>query len=290
MQTARRSPWSTQTSGAFGIRKVGPGTLALNNSANTITVLNLGGGQQLNPNTGYYSHTGGTVSTTATSGSPFATTNAILNSGTLPLVGGAVAQALSIPTITYGAAGQIALNAGATSSQLTASTALTRAGALAGTFAPTIANAYGTLTINPSALVNLGGTEKVLVTAGAPANTALTGGDILTVPSIFIALAGSGQDADFARYDVTNGLMGHSVTTIGTLAVTAATNVGDIAVADVAGAGVIDIAALRTSANITPTDGTTLLQINRGGLIINGATASTISANTLFFGSRCRGT
>ncbi len=266
---------TTPTRGAFGIRKVGPGTLALNNTATTITNLTLGGGQQLNPNIGFFSHTGGTVSTTATSGSPFAVTNAILNSGTLSLIGGAVAQSLTIPTISYGAAGQLALNAGSTSSQLTATTALTRAGLF------NTVN-YGTLMINPSALVNLGGTEKVIASAGAPTNTTLTGGDILTVPSIFVALPGVSQDANFARYDAVNGLMEHNVTTVATLAFTAATNVGDITVADIAGAGVIDVAALRTSADITPTDITTLIQINRGGLIINGATASNLSANTLF--------
>ncbi len=91
-----------------------------------------------------------------------------------------MAQALTIPTITYGAAGQIALNQGTTTSTLTVSTTFARAGAFNSVN-------YGTLTIHPSALANLGVTEKVLVTTGrACANTAWTGGDILTVPSIFI--------------------------------------------------------------------------------------------------------
>lgn len=269
---------TTATAGAFNIRKVGPGALALNNTANTITNLTLGGAQQLNPNMGYYSHLGGMVSTTAVSGTPFAVTSVTINSGSLSLVGGGVAQALSIPTITYGAAAQIALNAGVTTSQLTAATALTRAGAFNSIN-------YGTLTINPSVLANLGSTEKVIVTAGAPANTPLTGGDMLTVPSIFVALAGSDQDANFARYDAVNGLREHNVTPVATLAATAATNVADITVADTVGtapAEVVDVAALRMAANVSSFDGSQLLRINRGGLIFNGAIASTLSANTLF--------
>jgi autotransporter-associated beta strand protein len=58
--------------------------------------------------------------------------------------------------------------------------------------------------------------------------------------------------------------------------------VADISTADTAGAGNIDIQAIRTSANIAPTDSSTLLRVARGGLIINGNTASTLSANTLF--------
>lgn len=271
---------STQTAGAFGITKTGNGTLALNNSANTITALTLGGVQQLNPNSGRYSHTGGTVSTTAVAGTPFATASVTINSGTLSLVGGGVAQALVIPTVTYGAAAHIALNAGATSSQLTA-TAFAR-----GNTFNTLN--YGTLTINPSALANLAVTEKLLVTAGAPANTAGTGGDILTVPSVFAALAGSGQDANFTRYDAVNGFAQHSVTTVASLAVAPGTvnlNVADIVAPDTVGlvAGdIIDILAVRTNSNIAGVDSTALLRINGGGLIINGGTASTLSANVLF--------
>ena len=152
---------------------------------------------------------------------------------------------------------------GATTSQLTAATALTRAGAFNSVN-------YGTMTINPSVLANLGSTEKVIVTTGAPANTALTGGDILTVPSIFVALAGSGQDANFARYDAVNGLREHNVTPVTTLVATAATNVADVTVADTVGsapAEIVDVAALRMAANVTSFDGSQLLRINRGGLI-----------------------
>ena len=264
---------STQTAGAFGITKTGPGTLALNNGANTITTLTLGGAQQVNPNVGLFSHTGGTVSTTAVSGTPFAATSVTINSGTLSLAN-AAAQTLVIPTITYGAAANIAIGAGDT---LTA-TALTRGGAF---------NAvnYGTLTLNPSALAALGAADKVTSTA-VIANTAGAGGNILTVPSVFAALAGAGQDANFTRYiDAPNGFAQHNVTTVATLNTTAPNNVGDILAGDSVGLApndIVDILALRTAANIGSFDGTQLLRINNGGLIINGAAASTLSANVRF--------
>jgi autotransporter-associated beta strand protein len=113
-------------------------------------------------------------------------------------------------------------------------------------------------------------------------NTATGSGDILTTPSIFIRLQAVGSDANFARYDAANGVMAHNVTTLGTLAASAATNVVDIAAANIAGAGNIDIQALRVSANVTPAGITTLVRIARGGLIINGNTASTLSAPVLF--------
>lgn len=269
---------STQTAGAFGLTKTGPGTLALNNSANTITTLTLGGQQQLNPASGYYSHTGGTVSTTATSGTPFAATSATLNSGTLSLVGGAVAQALTIPTINYGAAGAIALNQGTTTSQLTASTAFVRQGAFNSVN-------YGTLTLNPSALVNLGATEKLIVSAGAPTNTALGSGSALTTPSVFVALAGSGQDANFTRYDVTNGFMAHNADLSTSLAITAPATIANITAADTVGAApndIIDVFGLRTDSNVSGFDSSVLLRLNGGGLILNGATGPVISSPVLF--------
>jgi autotransporter-associated beta strand protein len=279
---------STPTRGAFGIRKVGTGTLALNSNANTLNALTLGGGQQLG-NVGFFSHTGGVVSTTATSGTPFvtaaATETVTVNSGAISLVGGAVAQAISVPRFIYGAAGGVMLNKGATTSTLTASEAAATAFQRGAAFNSV---SYGTLTIRPSVLANLGtGGEQFLITnAGArPANTALTGGDILTVPSVFVALPGAGQDANFARYDATNGFMQHAVTTVSTLGTTAASNVAAITVADTVGAAtndIIDIAALNLAANATSFDGTQTLRINRGGLIFNGATAPTLAVNTLF--------
>jgi autotransporter-associated beta strand protein len=264
------------TAGAQNIRKVGNGTLALNpaaNANNTIATLTIGGGQQLTPGIGFTSHRGGIVTTTNTSGTPFATAAVTIEGGALALIGGGVAQALTIPTVNYGANGAIALFQGSTTSQLTA-TALTRQGAFNNVN-------YGTLTVVPSSLANLGSTEK-LITSTASLNTATGVGDILTAPSIFIRLQAAGSDANFARYDAVNGIMEHNVTTVTTLGATAGTNVADISVADTAGVGDIDIQAIRTSANIAPTDGTTLLRVARGGLIINGNTASTLSANTLF--------
>lgn len=261
------------TTGGFAVTKTGNGTLALN-ASNTITTLTIGGQAQLNPNAAYYNNTGGIVSTTATAGTPFATSTVTINGGALALIGGGVAQALSVPTINYGAAAAIALFQGATTSQLTAGTAFNRAGLF------NTVN-YGTLTVVPSALANLGATEKLMITAGAPANTATGGGNILTVPSIFARLQTLG-DANFTRYDAVGGIMEHNVATVGTLAASASANVADIAAADVAGAGNIDVQALRTTANITPTDGTTLVRLARGGLIINGGTASTLSAPVLF--------
>ena len=266
------------TQGAFDIQKTGPGTLALNSSANTIRNLVLGAGAQLNPGAGFFAATGGTVSTTATSGTPFATTAVTINSGTLSLVGGGVAQALSVPTITYAADANITLNRGSTTSTLTASTAFVRGNTFNGVN-------YGTLLINPSSLANLGATEKVLVTIGAPANTAGAGGNILATPSVFVSLAGSGQDKNFASYDAVNGFMEHSVTTITTLSATAPANVANITAADTVGAGIgeiIDVLDVRTSANVASFDPTTLLRINGGGLIMNGNTAPTISSDVLF--------
>ena len=261
------------TAGSFNVRKVGLGTLALNNTANTIATLVIGGGQQLNPSIGFSSHRGGVVSTTAVSGTPFAATAVTIEGGALALIGGGTAQALTIPTVSYGANAAIALSQGTTSSQLTA-TALTRAGAFNSVN-------FGTLTVVPSSLANLGVTERVL-TSTASLNTTTGGGDILTSPSIFVRLQAAGSDANFARYDATTGVREHNVTTVTTLGASAGTNVADISTANTAGAGNIDIQAIRTSANIAPTDGSTLLRVARGGLIINGNTASTLSANTLF--------
>lgn len=262
-----------QTAGAFNIRKVGLGTLALDNAANTISALFIGGGQQLTPDIGFTSHRGGIVTTTATSGTPFATTAVTIDGGALALIGGGTAQALTIPTVNYGPSAAIALFQGATSSQLTA-TALTRQGAFNSVN-------YGTLTVVPTALANLGVTEKLL-TSTAALNTTTGGGDILTTPSIFVRLQATGSDANFARYDAANGIMQHTVGTVTSLGASAGTNVADISAADIAGAGDIDIQAIRTSANIAPADSSTLLRVARGGLIINGNTASTLSANTLF--------
>ncbi len=253
--------------------KSGPGTLALNSSANVQTALIFGGQASSNPTLGRFSHSGGTVSTTAVSGTPFvagATGTITINGGVLSLVGGGVAQALSVPRLTYGAAAHLALNQGASSSALTMTDAAFVA-SMRGN--PLNAVNYGTLVIHPSALANLGSTERFLTPATATD---------LVAPSIVTAPAGPGQDANFLRYNLTGGYMEHVVATVSTLAATAPANVGNITSSDVAGAGNIDLRALRTSANIAPTDGSTLVRINNGGLILNGNTAPTVSANLLF--------
>lgn len=267
---------TTATSGAFGLTKVGPGTLALNNNANLHNALTIGGAQQLYSGIGFSGITGGVVSTTATSGNPFVASGGAvtINGGVLSLIGGATAQALTVSTLNYGANAAISLSQGTTSSQLTAAT-FARTGAFNGVN-------YGTLTVIPSALANLGGTEKVLVSGTAPATTTTGGGDILTTPSIFARLQAAGSDANFTRYNATGGIMVHNVTTVATLGTAASANVADISTADTAGAGNIDIQAVRTTASIAPTDGTTLVRIFRGGLIINGGTGATISAPLLF--------
>ena len=261
--------------------KTGPGTLALNAATNAQTALIMGGQSQQNPALGPFSHTGGVVSTTATGGSPFvnnAGTNMItINSGTLSLVGGGSAQALSAPRISYGPAAHIALSQGATSSSLTmtdaAFTSSMRGGAVSGF-------STGTLIINPTALANLGGTERFLIPSPTTA---------LFSPQIVAAVAGTAQDASFLRYDTTNGFIVYTSPTVTTLAATAPGIVGDISAPDQAGAGIIDVAALRTSADISPTDGTTLVRINNGGLIMNGAVSPVISAN-VFFGTNAGAT
>lgn len=278
--TGKTVTLSAATTGAFTLSKSGEGTLLLNNIANTISTLTLGGQPVLDSNVGRYT-LGGVVASTATSGTPFATAGVTIANGALALVGGAAPQALSIPTVTYTGAGAVALNKGATTSQLTISTALTRGGAPAG-YTPALTSVNpGTMYVVPTALAELGTNEKLLISAGAPANTATGGGNILTTPSVFVRLQTPG-DANFARYDATTGIREHDVVTVASLAASASANVADISVADVAGAGNIDIQALRASANITPTDGSTLIRIARGGLIMNGTTGVSLSAPVLF--------
>lgn len=267
---------SAATTGAFGITKSGAGTLMLNNTANTITTLTLGGRQQLTSGVGFFSHTGGVVGTTAASGTPFVAAGGsiTINSGTLALADAAV-QTLSVATLNYGAAAQIATGAGDT---LTLSTAFARQGAFNSVN-------YGTITINPAAISNLGSSEKVIISAGAPANTTLGAGSTLTVPSVFVAQSGAGQDANFARYDSTNGLMVHNATVSTTLATTAPATIANITAADTVGAAandIVEVYGLRTDSNISGFDSSVLLRVLGGGLIINGNTAPTISSNLRF--------
>lgn len=261
------------TSGAFTLTKTGPGTLALNSNANTQTALILGGQPQQNPAFGRFSGSGGTVSTTATSGTPFiaaAGTNTItINGGTLSLIGGATAQALSVPRIAYGAAAHIALNQGSTTSQLNMTDAAFSVSMRSGAFNGVN---YGTLVVNPSVLANLGSTEKFIIPAAATP---------LVLQHILIAEQGVGKDASFVTHDVANGFIPYNGAVITTLSGTGI--VGDISAAgDTAAAGVTDVSALRTAGNIAPTDGTTLVRIGTGGFIFNGSTAPVVSAPIAF--------
>lgn len=263
------------TSGAFTLIKTGAGELALNNTANTQTGLILGGQAQQNPALGRFSQSGGVVSTTATSGAPLVVnsgTNTItINGGALSLVSGASAQALSVPRIAYGPAAHLALNKGTTSSQMTmtdsAFIASMRAGALNSVN-------YGTLVVNPSNIANLGSTEKLLI----PTTTTA-----LVAPNIVAAEQGVGKDATFLSYDTTNGFVSYTGATATSLATSAPGVVGLISAAGTtAGAGLIDLSALSTAGNIAPTDGSTLIRLTTGGLILNGNTAPNISANLSF--------
>ena len=274
------------TAGAFALTKTGAGVLQLNPAvagslANTITTLTIGGsplaftaagGSALQlAGTG-----GGTVSTTATGGTPFATSTVAINGGTLSLVGGAVAQALTIPTVTFGSGSYIQLNKSTTGSALTA-TALTRVN-------------QGTLTILPSALANLGAgaaaTNEDLITSTAYANTL----GMLTSPVVYARLAGVGQDADFVQYGGANGFSLRAAnagdgTTV--LATTAAGNalIAASATPDSTQVAAQTVNAVRTSADLaSPTQ---TLTIASGGLIMNRNTASanagvTISTNLVF--------
>lgn len=260
---------STQTAGAFSLVKTGLGSLALNNSANTITALTLGGAQQLNPVTGLYSHIGGTVSTTATSGTPFGTTSVTIHSGTLSLAD-AAAQVLTIPTLTYGAAGQISTNG----ADVFTATALTRGN----TFNSVN---YGTLTLLPSALANLGVSERV--TTGT-AQTVVNG--TLATPSVFARLDGVNQPATFVTFAGGTGFSPATYTLGSNLNSTGvATDLTDVGITgDTLSAAVTDVYALRTAGNIAVGTGSSL-RIGNGGLILNPGTGNapiSIAPNLLF--------
>ncbi len=240
---------------------------------NTMTTLVIGGAPLTTAANQLSGSGGGMVSTNALSGLPFASSVATINGGVLSLVGSATGnQSLAIPTVNFGAGSYIQIAKGAgRSSTLTVSTALTRLN-------------QGTLTFLPSAIANLGAasTEDVIVSTSAPGNT----GQMLTVPDAYVRLAGVGQDADFVQYGA-NGFTLETSTTTASLATSAATSLANLSASTQVGTAInqtIDILAVRTSANITAFDPSDVLRINNGGLIMNGATAPTISAN-LFFGT-----
>ncbi len=260
---------NTAVTGLVGLTKIGAGTLRLNSGSNSFGNLTLGG----------FPVGGGTVSTTA-SGTPFGTavSTITINSGTLSLIGGAAAQAITTANLEFRGGAYIQLNKGTTGSALTA-TALTR-----GATVP-----QGTLTLLPSALANLGtgpsATSENVITSSAFANTA----GMLTLPNVYARLAGTGQDADFVQYGGANGFTlrgvnaGDGATVGATLA--AGNAIIPAGAADASG-GVQTVNAVRTSADLA---GTGALTITSGGLILNpntvNANAGVTISNNLVFGA-----
>ena len=96
---------SSPTLGAFALTKIGSGTLALNSDTNATTNLTIGG----------FAGGGGTVSTTAVSGTPFGTaaSTITINSGTLSLIGSAGAQAITTASLEFRGGSYIQINKGA---------------------------------------------------------------------------------------------------------------------------------------------------------------------------------
>ncbi len=252
---------NTGVTGAFGLTKEGAGTLALNSGTNAMSSLTIGGAilsATANLTSG---NAGGIVSTTATSGTPFSN-NVTINDGRLSLVGGSTAQALTITSVTYAGGSSIQLDHGTTTTKLTA-TALTR-------------SLQGTVDLLPTSLANLGTTEQLLTSTAYP-NT----GGILSTPALIVRDPASG-DLNFVQYVAGSGFTLNSATTTTSLAVSAPTSLADLSAVTSVGSGAVNILAVRSSANITPTDATSLLQINNGGLILNGAAGPNVSVNTYF--------
>ncbi|EDY17461.1 autotransporter-associated beta strand repeat protein [Chthoniobacter flavus Ellin428] len=263
------------TTGAFALTKAGAGTLKLIGTANTDTTLTIGGLP-----TG-----GGVVSTTATSGNPFVASNGTVNllGGNLTITGGGAAQALNLgltSTLNYGSGSYITINGPTSGTNSLQTQTLTRTN-------------QGTLTIIGTDLTNFGaGTlvEKLLVGGTAPA----TANGMLTVPTAFIRLAGTGAVANFATYGATNGF----TTETNLASPNNITNPGVAVMADIAAGaapvtatatGVNNALALRTANSITDNSGANLVIAN-GGLILNVNTANanagvTISTANLTFGS-----
>ncbi|MDB6120936.1 MAG: uncharacterized protein JWO08_4717, partial [Verrucomicrobiaceae bacterium] len=267
------NPLLVQTTAPTSITltKTGAGTLALNGSttASPIGSLIIGGQPLATALNQFSGASGGTVSTTAISGNPFvsAAGSITINGGTLSLVGGGTAQALTVAAISFAGGSYIQLNKASTGSALTA-TALTRSG-------------QGTLTIVPSAIANLGtgvsATGENLITSTAYANT----GGILTVPAVYIRLAGVGQPANFAQYGA-NGFTLNSATSTtlvdGTAATSTLLDLPSSATPYTLLGSTVTYNAVRTSANIAPVSGS-LLAITSGGLILNPNTNAAPSPN-----------
>ncbi|TCO92740.1 autotransporter-associated beta strand protein [Chthoniobacter flavus] len=257
---------NTRVTGAFGLLKQGAGTLALNANNNQITNLVIGGAPVAAAANLAAGLSGGTVSTTATSGTPFGTASITLYDGTLSLVGGATAQALSIPTLNFGGDSDIQFNHGTTTSQLTGTT-IARLN-------------QGTLTLLPTTIAALGDTERLI--AGNFAAFPVANG-MLATPSVFVRLPGVGQDANFATYGA-NGFQLHTASTQGAFTTSDATLMVDIAGgSQVAPNSAFNVLALRTDSNITAAGPNSQINITNGGLILNGNAAPVIDPD-LYFG------
>jgi autotransporter-associated beta strand protein len=104
---------------------------------------------------------------------------------------------------------------------------------------------------------------------------------MLATPNIYVRLAGAAQDATFAS--LTSGTFTlNTATTVGTLSASAASSLADLSASGTVASGAVDVLAVRTAADISPADATSLLRINTGGLIFNGATAPVLSTNVYF--------
>ena len=153
---------------------------------------------------------------------------------------------------------------------------------------------YGTNTLTLSQSAFAAGTSLALTagnqarfTVGGTAPTVANGQ--LTIPSVVILQSGSGN-ADFASYAgaATGSLQLNTSTRVTSLAtdplatvladISADANIGTASTADT-----FNVLSLRTSSNINGTDATDVLQINNGGLILNGtATPPVIGGITPF--------
>ena len=183
-------------------------------------------------------------------------------------------QSLTVTTLNYNGAASVQLVKGsATTSTLTA-TALAR-------------GTNGMLTVVSSNLsTDLGANEKFLTgTAQTNAN------NMLAVPTI-VGRSSTSQDLNFLKYDVTNGFILNTTTTVGTInggLATDATKLAEIiATGATAAAGINNVYALRTQGDIAAGGATAgdVIGIGSGGLIMNASSvngnAPTIAANLAF--------
>ncbi|NBV34263.1 MAG: hypothetical protein EBR81_10890, partial [Proteobacteria bacterium] len=231
--------------GAFSLTKTGPGSLILTGTASTNSSMVIGGAPLATAANQTSGVSGGTVSTTATGGNVFGTGTITVNGGVLSLVGGSTAQAISVGTLNFGGGSYIQLNAATTSSKLTVAT-LTR-------------NNLGTLTLLSGTLVNVGSIETLAL---GGTSSYLNTGSMLTTPNVYIRLAGTGQDAEFAQLGSLSGTWGfkaQTALTTNTLSASGTLSVGTIATSGTVGAGTISLLALKVSGS-TISSGTASLR------------------------------